>query len=443
MSRQEQGSAHEKSGNRSKIKIIAIIVAIAILIGASAFIVKKYYDKKMALEKANQKYSVNLRIKASKYDADKSSPIPIRIKGQDSNNRKVEKKILYKGPGTKVKLMRGRYRAKVEASPILEDGTIFRCHRKRFTFKVAPPNDEAKKDNEKSYDLVEHEIGLEPIPPEKITDDQIEKIEEILREFGLEEKELDRLIDLIEGARESRIEEIENQKNAEREKYEQEQARKIAEEEAARERYEDDEDWDYDDWDYEYEEEGDHPYGGIAKPVIYLYPKKTTEVNVKLNLKDAKLTTTYPKYNGGWTVKAKPDGTLKGDKGKKYNYLYWEAISTKDWDMTKGFVVPGDKTANFLEKKLSELGLNRREANEFIVYWLPRMEGNKYNLITFQDEEYRDRAKLKVKPKPDTVIRVYMTYKSLDEPIKVKEQKFKKPKRKGFTLVEWGGSEIK
>ena len=32
------------------------------------------------------------------------------------------------------------------------------------------------------------------------------------------------------------------------------------------------------------------------------------------------------------------------------------------------------------EEALADLGLTRREANEFMVYWLPMMEPNPYNL---------------------------------------------------------------
>ena len=30
------------------------------------------------------------------------------------------------------------------------------------------------------------------------------------------------------------------------------------------------------------------------------------------------------------------------------------------------------------------LGLNENESEEFIIYWLPKLEANKYNLIRFQ-----------------------------------------------------------
>ena len=50
---------------------------------------------------------------------------------------------------------------------------------------------------------------------------------------------------------------------------------------------------------------------------------------------------------------------------------------------------------------------------------------------------------LDVNPKPDSIIRVMMSYKGLDKPINVREQKLKAAERAGFTVVEWGGTEIK
>ena len=59
-----------------------------------------------------------------------------------------------------------------------------------------------------------------------------------------------------------------------------------------------------------------------AKPVIYLYPQEETAVNVTLDY-DGKLTSTYPKYTSGWSMTARPDGTLTDGAGQSYNYLYW------------------------------------------------------------------------------------------------------------------------
>ena len=131
-----------------------------------------------------------------------------------------------------------------------------------------------------------------------------------------------------------------------------------------------------------------------AKPVIYLYPETTMEVSVGLDF-DGTLTTTYPAYKGGWEVTAFPDGTLinRAD-GKEYSYLFWEGNSSADYDLSEGWCVPGEETAAFLQETLAEIGLTPREYNEFIVYWLPLMEDNPYNLITFQGDAYTDGAKL-------------------------------------------------
>ena len=177
------------------------------------------------------------------------------------------------------------------------------------------------------------------------------------------------------------------------------------------------------------------------KPVIYLYPEKETDVSVKLDL-NGRLTCTYPEYKDGWRVTASPDGTLTDDNGQTYNYLYWEGETYTNYDLSKGFCVKGEDTAKFLEDALKKLGLNRREANEFIVYWLPLMQDNPYNIISFQTDIYTDAAKLNINPSPDTLIRVFMTWQSADKYIELPEQQLSAPERNGFTVVEWGGTEI-
>ncbi len=176
------------------------------------------------------------------------------------------------------------------------------------------------------------------------------------------------------------------------------------------------------------------------KPVIYLYPEEKMNVTVELDY-SGELTCTYPAYEDGWEVVAYPDGTLLDQSGMEYNYLYWEGESDINYDYSEGFCVKGEDTAVFLETALEKLGLNRREANEFIVYWLPRMEVNEYNLIAFQDDIYTDNAKLDITPEPDTLIRVFMAWKPVDEMIDLPIQELSAPQRRGFVAVEWGGTE--
>jgi endoglucanase len=166
---------------------------------------------------------------------------------------------------------------------------------------------------------------------------------------------------------------------------------------------------------------------------------------VELELTEADLSTTYPRYNNGWNVIASPDGSLlnKAD-GTHHKYLFWDAVNCRTrFDFTQGFCVAGKDTESFLKEKLTYMGLTEEEMNEFIVYWLPLMEHNEYNLISFQGDVYTDSAKLNITPNPDSLLRVFMAYVPLEEAVDIQPQQLETFERKGFTVVEWGGSEIK
>lgn len=182
---------------------------------------------------------------------------------------------------------------------------------------------------------------------------------------------------------------------------------------------------------------------GVAyKPVIYLYPTEKEKVFVSLDY-NGTLTHTYPTYLNGWAVTAYPNGTLVDDNGIEYPYLFWEGKSDIEYDMSKGFCVSGNETEQFLRNKLSYMGLNQKELEDFIEFWVPFMEKNSYNKISFQTENYTENAKLTVYPDPNSILRVYMVFQPLDEFVEVEEQPLANFERTGFTLIEWGGSIIK
>lgn len=178
-----------------------------------------------------------------------------------------------------------------------------------------------------------------------------------------------------------------------------------------------------------------------AKPVLYLYPEEKMAVTVSLDY-DGTLTSTWPAYQDGWRVTAEPNGTLTDADGNEYSYLFWEGKDSVNYDFSEGFCVAGEDTAAFLRETLSQIGLTPREYNEFIVYWLPRMQDNAYNLISFQSERYTDAARLTIAPAPDRLLRVFMAWKPLAAPREIAPQSFEPFAREGFTAVEWGGAEV-
>ena len=197
-----------------------------------------------------------------------------------------------------------------------------------------------------------------------------------------------------------------------------------------------------------YEKENiEKPNPETAKPVIYLYPEQETKVNVQLTF-NGTLTSTYPTLPPeGWTVTAQPDGTLTDEEGRSYRYLFWEGVADVDWKQDSGFLVKAEDAREFLEESLTQLGLNELEQNDFITYWLPKLEKNGESFVTFAAEQYTDNAVLTVTPQPDSVLRVQMLISKVDDSNraafqKLPEQELPRFEREGFVLVEWGGTDL-
>lgn len=181
------------------------------------------------------------------------------------------------------------------------------------------------------------------------------------------------------------------------------------------------------------------------KPVLYLYPEDTVDVNVRIELANHEMVYDYPRYNEGWNITATPSGNLYDDAQKQYYCLFWETKGPAiDENLDEGYVIHKSEAIEFLESKLAQLGLNARESNEFIIYWLPKLEQSEYSAVHFAFESYEEVAKLKITPEPDQLIRVMMLFEPLEAPIELREQQLPTtPKRHGFTAVEWGGSQGK
>lgn len=192
---------------------------------------------------------------------------------------------------------------------------------------------------------------------------------------------------------------------------------------------------------------------GEKKPVIYIYSDKdNTPVDVSVELTDEVIGSVYPQNDNklgdksaSWSVIANKDGTLKDtESGRELYSLYWESNRPVDktYDIKTGYCIPGSDTEEFLYHMLKIQGLTDKEAEEFIIYWLPEMQNNKYNIISFDTTDYTKGAKLNISEDVDTLIRVNMTFKASDEPVELEPETYEPVERTGFTVVEWGGTEV-
>ncbi len=184
----------------------------------------------------------------------------------------------------------------------------------------------------------------------------------------------------------------------------------------------------------------------VDKPVIYLYPELKMNIDVKV-IPVKQFTFTYPTYENGWKVTADSNGSIQV-KGRTYNYLFWEAEQSLTSEMMRfkeGFVLQNTELLPFFETKLDEFGLTSKEKADFITYWIPKMLPYENNFVHFYfDEECDIFGKLTVDPAPQNLHRIYLFTQPIPfkENLKIAPQQIKPIKRNGFTVIEWGGTQL-
>jgi len=174
-----------------------------------------------------------------------------------------------------------------------------------------------------------------------------------------------------------------------------------------------------------------------GKPVVYLYPEKKIDFKVTVG---ADVTKSEPLYEKFWQGVAYPDGKLEVD-GKDYPNLFWEGKGIGQYPKVDfGKVVKSDDVKLTIVSDLKAMSLNDQEISDFLGFWLEKMPKTPYTRISWLTNfELNKLAPLSVKPKPDSVIRVFMDFAPLNTKAEIKNQSLPKFQRKGFTVVEWGG----
>lgn len=179
-----------------------------------------------------------------------------------------------------------------------------------------------------------------------------------------------------------------------------------------------------------------------------------------------------PRYNEqtGWKVVAKPSSELKDLQPKltncndfenpqfgqeyakksclknNYPYIYWVGASLvrsfPKGISEKGWIVKRENLEQVLTEKLTFIGLNQQEKNDFLEYWLPKLKAQNepFHRLTFlQNAELNELFPMTITPKPTSLIRVFLNWETLENETIIPVQNLIKYDRNGFFAVEWGG----
>jgi hypothetical protein len=174
----------------------------------------------------------------------------------------------------------------------------------------------------------------------------------------------------------------------------------------------------------------------VKKPALYLYPVRTTKIDVRLS-PEGKVVRSIPDYNDRWLVTARRDGMIDG----RFRYLFYEAALDKKIEFpSHGWSVRRDDLRRWFDTHLCEMGLNQAEAADLKEYWLENLPQSRFCIIRLiESSVVRKRLGLMIDPKPNSLLRVLLSFTPSDKPAKIDAPKLARFRRHGFTAVEWGG----
>lgn len=189
---------------------------------------------------------------------------------------------------------------------------------------------------------------------------------------------------------------------------------------------------------------GTVPGGCDSKPVIYLYPRKDTDVSVKITVPGiiTESIPTYPVTTGWQHILAHPNGIFSY-QGKEYAELFYETYQQQIPRPTQGLIVTKEQIQPALTQITTKLGFLPGEQKEFLDYWTPRLTGIDKPYVFISLFPLAEKVKLdtvQITPLPDTFIQYIFYFTGVTTPYALAPLELPKPlQRTGFTAFEWGG----
>jgi hypothetical protein len=176
----------------------------------------------------------------------------------------------------------------------------------------------------------------------------------------------------------------------------------------------------------------------LYKPNIYIYPQENIHLDVHIDFPlGGKVVASIPDYKNGWDVSVASTGLIDN----KFTYLFYESIQPNIWQTKSGWVVKKSDLKDFFKENMSLYGFAGQEIQDFIDYWIPRLNEHDYYSICPQTSNTINKAvQLRFSKEPERILRLYYMIKGRDNSSKNELVKPEMPgfERKGYFVTEWG-----
>ena len=173
------------------------------------------------------------------------------------------------------------------------------------------------------------------------------------------------------------------------------------------------------------------------KPNIYLYPTEELQLRLELHFPlGGELIASIPEYGSGWEISVDETGLID----ESYSFLFYESIQPDVWQKSFGWVVKKSELEPFFRNNLFNYGFRGNEIDDFIEYWVPRLEDYEFYSIFPQTNETIDRViEFHASQVPDQLLRLFYLIKGYNEPgEELNAPVIQAFKREGFYVCEWG-----
>ena len=178
----------------------------------------------------------------------------------------------------------------------------------------------------------------------------------------------------------------------------------------------------------------------VYKPNIYFYSEETLEADIVF-LQENLLTETIPVYQDGWHIEVLEDGKIAWEQ-QKYDFLFYESLTDKTLNQyEKGWYISCEEREKALKSVLELYQFNEKESEDFMEFWMDKLEANKNYMMYPQETECVDcQMPVSISPAPDSIRRIWFGFEEVsDAKENISEPEVDEIKREGFTVVEWGG----
>lgn len=175
----------------------------------------------------------------------------------------------------------------------------------------------------------------------------------------------------------------------------------------------------------------------VYKPNIYIYPNEQILLTVKLDFPiGGKIVTSIPEYGTGWNISVDTNGLIDNT----YSYLFYESIQPDIWQNNSGWIIKIDHLESFFRKNMADYGFKGREIDDFIDYWIPRLDDYTFYSIYPQTDRLIDNViRLNFSKEPDNLLRLFYVIEGHNQLIGIiVEPTIDDFKRDGYFVAEWG-----